>query len=89
MSSDLFSKLCEIHADTSRVRKVRKIGPIGPYYQLDFDIILLFGLTETKAQLRWMENVSVPQVVINHCVSVSHANKVFSYARVGSREEVR
>lgn len=28
------------------------------YYRLYFDIVLLFGLTELKAQMAWMENVS-------------------------------
>ena len=27
------------------------------YYQQDYDIILLFGLTELKAQISWIEDV--------------------------------
>jgi len=27
-----------------------------PYYQLHFNVILLFGLSELKAQISWMEN---------------------------------
>ena len=27
------------------------------YYTLNFDVILLFGLTELKAQIAWIENV--------------------------------
>ena len=27
------------------------------YYVLGFDVVLLFGLTELKAQLAWTENV--------------------------------
>ena len=30
----------------------------GSYYRAKFDIILLFGTTELKAQLAWEENVS-------------------------------
>jgi len=26
----------------------------GVFYQLDYDIVLLFGLTELKAQISWM-----------------------------------
>jgi len=29
------------------------------YYRKEFDIILLFGMTELKAQLAWTENVSL------------------------------
>ena len=28
------------------------------YYEVDYDIILLFGTTELKAQVAWKENVS-------------------------------
>jgi hypothetical protein len=30
----------------------------GCYYRQDFDVILLFGLTELKAQISWMEKVN-------------------------------
>jgi hypothetical protein len=30
----------------------------GSFYSVNFDIILLFGLTELKAQVAWEENVS-------------------------------
>ena len=29
------------------------------YYNLYFDVVLLFGLTELKAQIAWIENVSL------------------------------
>ena len=29
------------------------------YYRLEFDVILQFGLTELKAIISWIENVSV------------------------------
>ena len=28
------------------------------YYVLDFEVVLLFGLTELKAQIAWKQNVS-------------------------------
>jgi hypothetical protein len=53
-----FSTLCNVSADTSRVIKTMQIGPGGrPYYVQSYDIILLFGLTELKAQISWIENV--------------------------------
>jgi hypothetical protein len=30
----------------------------GSFYKVKFDIILLFGMTELKAQIAWNENVS-------------------------------
>ena len=30
----------------------------GVYYSLSFEVVLLFGLTEIQAQLRWSEEVS-------------------------------
>ena len=30
----------------------------GNFYSVDYDIILLFGMTELKAQIAWKENVS-------------------------------
>lgn len=56
--TDRFSRLCTIHADMSGANRKRIIGPNGPYYLQTFEVILLFGLVETKAQLCWMENVS-------------------------------
>ncbi len=59
---DYFSDLCEVTADLSEAKKSvqpeinLKSGDL--YYRLYFDIVLLFGLTELKAQMAWIENVS-------------------------------
>ena len=56
-----FSVLCNITADvTSAVQKLKpRRRPDGrTFYQFDFKVILLFGLTELRAQLKWSENVS-------------------------------
>ena len=50
--------MCTIHANTSKVAKAKKKGPNGAYYVQEFEIVLLCGLTELKAQIRWKENVS-------------------------------
>ncbi|KAL1700708.1 hypothetical protein EV121DRAFT_283186 [Schizophyllum commune] len=65
-----FSVLCNITADvTSAVKKLKpRRRPDGKtYYQFDFKVILLFGLTELRAQLKWFENVR------NMSSHVSHA----------------
>ncbi|KAK2462940.1 hypothetical protein APHAL10511_005138 [Amanita phalloides] len=57
---DLFPTLCVMTADVSGVKEsIRpKINPKTRcmYYELKFDIILLFGLTELRAQIAWNEN---------------------------------
>jgi hypothetical protein len=58
----MFSTLCTVTADTRQMAKTLK--PCrgvdgGQYYRFDHNIILLFGLTELKAQISWMEDVSV------------------------------
>ncbi|KAG1792831.1 uncharacterized protein HD556DRAFT_1432493 [Suillus plorans] len=57
----MFSTLCNVHADTSKV--ARTISPRRGYaglqfYRQEFSIILMFGLTELQAQLCWKEDVS-------------------------------
>jgi len=52
----MFTTLCHVKADVSRVPKLPCHNPSGQlYFQQRFDIILLFGLTEFKAQLSWLE----------------------------------
>lgn len=52
--------MCHVIADTSTIarslRPQRAPGG-GDYYSLDFDVILLFGLTELKAQISWSDMV--------------------------------
>ena len=59
---ELFTTICIVDADLSsefkrsfQPRINRNNGHL--YYVLDFDIIILFGLTELKAQMAWKENV--------------------------------
>jgi len=35
----------------------RKVSGEGMFYRVDFDIVLLFGLTELEAMVAWKENV--------------------------------
>lgn len=39
------------------------IGQLGEYFYKDYNVIMFFGLTEIKAQLRWMENVGVQATI--------------------------
>ena len=59
--ADNYTKLCTIEADLSRVPllPLTKAKGRGVFYRLDYDIVLLFGMTELKAQVAWKEKVSV------------------------------
>lgn len=51
---DNYTQICSIKADLSHiVTPQSKVD--GKYYHIEFDIILLFGLTELKAQVAWTE----------------------------------
>lgn len=59
--AERYSTLCKVNVDLSKMGKA-----LGPYkgadgrifYKANFDIVLLFGLTELKAQVCWKEKVS-------------------------------
>jgi hypothetical protein len=58
--ADHYQTVCKIEADTSRLTKypTRRRGvPNSTFFELKFDVILSFGLTELKAQIAWLENV--------------------------------
>lgn len=67
---DKFTTLCTVRADTSKL--ARKLSPKHSkdgeiYYSMDIKVILLFGLTELKAQVGWIEDggeVRTPAVVV-------------------------
>jgi len=62
-----YTKLCTIEADLSRVPLVPrpKVTGQGSFYSIDCEIILLFGMTELKAQVAWKENVSGLHMLFN------------------------
>ena len=73
----MFSTLCSVTADTRQMAKrLKPLKGVGgaPYYKFDFNVVLLFGLTELKAQISWMEDVSLIFIVpyFAYCVDHSH-----------------
>jgi len=61
--------VCKVEADLSAVhRSIEFNARTGmPYYTMSFDIVLLFGLTELKAQVAYLENVSGSEMA-SRCV---------------------
>ncbi|KAH9940120.1 uncharacterized protein BXZ73DRAFT_43304 [Epithele typhae] len=56
LTPELFTPLCTVAADTSRVARVARQGPQGVYYEQQFNVVLLCGLTELQAQISWTED---------------------------------
>ncbi|KAF8333699.1 hypothetical protein F5887DRAFT_1063656 [Amanita rubescens] len=62
-----YSPVCTVVADTSSIPEpetTRHSADGMQYYRKEFDIILLFGMTELKAQLAWTENVKSSAKVV-------------------------
>ncbi|KAK0448954.1 uncharacterized protein EV420DRAFT_1566356 [Desarmillaria tabescens] len=56
---DVYPALCYVTADTREAAKalaLRRREDGKSYYRLTYDVIILFGRTEMKAQICWMEN---------------------------------
>lgn len=55
-----FTTMCHVIADTSTIAhslRPQQAPGGGDYYSLHFDVILLFGLTELRAQISWNDQV--------------------------------
>lgn len=71
-----FTTMCEVIADTSKlVHSLRgREAPGGMYYyRLEFDVILLFGLTELKAQISWMHEVRLITMLMSRKLCHLHS----------------
>ena len=59
--------MCTVVADTSSIPEsetAQQSADGFQYYRKEFEIVLLFGMTELKAQLAWTENVSLGFVLL-------------------------
>jgi len=56
---DVYTTLCSVRADTSKLagsmQPHQLPGGAGTYYSILFYVVLLFGLTELKAQISWID----------------------------------
>lgn len=58
---DNFRPLCTVTADLSTLTMITResTGPDGrKFWNVDYAIVVSFGLTEFEARLEWVENVS-------------------------------
>ncbi|EIW80615.1 hypothetical protein CONPUDRAFT_125441 [Coniophora puteana RWD-64-598 SS2] len=58
-----FTRLCTVRADTSELAKSLRprTAPGRTYYELEFEVVLLFGLTELRAQISWRDSSGAQQ----------------------------
>ena len=57
---DRFETLCHVVADISAAPCTSKVGRFGKMcYTRKLDVVLLVGLTELKAQIRWIDSRTV------------------------------
>lgn len=58
VNTSLYSQLCTIEVDLSHLKPSPKSvnASTSTYYKVDYELIMLFGGTELKAQLAWKEN---------------------------------
>ncbi|KAF8161525.1 hypothetical protein B0H34DRAFT_781971 [Crassisporium funariophilum] len=60
-----YSQVCTINVDIAHVEPTEKVNTAGEkYYSFDYDIVLLFGHTEMKAQIAWFENCRSPTTIV-------------------------
>ena len=67
-SIDNYTELCTIEVDLSHLpmSPQQKYSGKGHFYNVKYDVVLLFGLTEFKAAIAWKENVGLLMV---HCIN--------------------
>ena len=83
--ADNYKKLCTIEADLSGVPLLPqpKGEGRGIFFGINYEIILLFGITELKVQVAWHENVSYLHMLFN-AIDFGLILRVF----LGNRETV-
>ena len=59
-SKDRFETLCHVSADISAALSTPKVGKSGKMcFSRKYNVVLLVGLTELKAQIRWIDSITV------------------------------
>jgi len=57
---DKFETLCHVKADLSTTSYTSKLNAAGKTgYKRDYNVVLLVGLTELKAQVSWIDSITV------------------------------
>ena len=83
--ADNYTKLCTIEVNLSRAHVLTqpKATGKGSFCTIEIGIILLFGMTELRAQVAWKENVSG-----FICCPIQQISDLFYAWFLGNRETV-
>ena len=69
--TDKFETLCYVEADLSTAPYTSKLSATGKmFYKRSYDIILLVGLTELKAQVSWIDSETVRAHIILYLIYI-------------------
>ena len=59
--TDKFKTICHISVDASKAPCTPAMSPLGfPIFVQEFEVVFIYGQTEFKAQIAWMEEVRLP-----------------------------
>ena len=84
-----YAKLCNIEADLSHLPLTPLRGSQGgTYYRVDYDVVLLFGLTELKAMIAWEEEVRLSLLNLIHSKFLTDSSLLLYCITIGKRKEV-
>lgn len=86
-SQDSYFKLCVVEANTTRLSRLlepqqvtigkKKNKRTTLFYELKYDIVLSLGLTESKAEIAWKENVGfVPVCLLTSLLRMNQGREV-------------
>ena len=83
-----YTKLCTINTKPGKIPMKRMVKPNGQgkYYRVDYEHVLIFGLTELKAQVAWKQGVSGHSFFYQRRICA--LNNSLTYLFVGLREKV-
>ena len=84
MPKDKFETLCHVKADVSTALCTSSFATGNVGYRLEYDIVLLVGLTELKAQVSWIDSATVRASRSAHAFASLKSMRM----NPGNREEV-
>ena len=84
---DKFQTLCHVRADISDAPHTSKLVATGQMgFMRRYDVVLLVGLTELKAQVAWTDSKTVRGHLVRSARTPSHP--IYICANLGDREKV-
>ena len=87
--TDKFETLCYVEADLSTALYESKLSATGKtYYQWIYEVILLVGLTELKAQVSWIDSETVRVHILPHPIYIYLTKPPSMFVNLGDGEKV-